>query len=81
MSEKVKGGFLSRRGFLKAAGATAAVGAMAGGMSSTSGWLAPAKAVAAPEEKVAYTFHNMHCMGNCMFECTVRDGRLAKVAP
>ena len=81
MSEKVRGGFLSRRGFLKAAGAVGAAGAVAGGMASAGGWLAPAKATAAPEEKVAYTYHNEHCLCNCMLKCTVRDGRLVMLQP
>lgn len=71
---------VTRRGFVKGALAAGAL-ATAGGMASTSGWLAPAKAEAAADERVAYTFHNMHCMGNCMFECTVRDGRMVKVVP
>ena len=81
MSETVRGGFLSRRGFLKAAGATTMAGAAVAGMSSASSWLSPAKASAAPEEKVAYTYHNEHCLCNCMLKCTVRDGRLCMVQP
>ena len=81
MTESVRRGFLSRRGFLKTAGATAAVGVAAGGMASTGGWLAPAKAVAEPEERFAYTYHNEHCLCNCMLKCTVRDGRLCMIQP
>ncbi|MDO4399928.1 MAG: molybdopterin-dependent oxidoreductase [Coriobacteriia bacterium] len=71
---------LSRRSFVKGAGALGATAALAG-MTSTEGWLKPAQALAdeAPAETVAYTFHNMHCMGNCMLKCTARDGRLVKV--
>ena len=81
MTENVRRGFLSRRGFLKAAGATIAVGAAAGSMSTAESWLAPAKAVAQPEERIACTYHNEHCLCNCVLQCTVRDGRLVMIQP
>lgn len=74
---------LTRRDFLKATGATAAVGALAvTGAASYETWLKPAKALAADTgEKTAYTFHQWHCGGNCSLKCTVRDGRMVQVEP
>ena len=76
-------GQLTRRGFLKTAGAAAGVAGLAGvaGMASVDGWLAPATAEAAPEEHVARTYHQSHCGGMCSLACTVRDGRMVKVQP
>lgn len=76
-------GRLTRRGFLKTAGAAAGVAGLAGvaGMASVDGWLAPATAEAAPEEHVARTYHQSHCGGMCSLACTVRDGRMVKVQP
>ena len=81
MAENVRRGFLSRRSFLKAAGATAAAGAAVGSMSTAESWFAPAKAVAQPEERIACTYHNEHCLCNCVLQCTVRDGRLVMIQP
>lgn len=74
---------LSRRSFLKASGAAAgALGlAAAAGMTTTDGWLSPAKAHAEAEERIGYTFHQRHCQCHCHLKCTVRDGRLALVEP
>ena len=75
---------LTRRSFLKTAGAAGALGlAGAAGMTSSSNWLAPVEANAdeGAEERVAYTYHQKHCRGNCMLKCTVRDGRLCKIEP
>ncbi len=72
---------VSRRTFLKSTAATAVGLAAAGSMATTAGWLAPARAEAAPDETVAYTYHNEHCLCNCMLKCTVRDGRLCKLEP
>lgn len=74
---------LTRRTFLKAAGATAGVAGLTGvaGMTSTSDWLAPSEAGAQPEERVGYTFHQNHCTGHCSLKCTVRDGRLCLIEP
>lgn len=72
---------VSRRTFLKGTAAGAVGLAAAGSMASTAGWLAPAKAQASGEETVAYTYHNEHCLCNCMLKCTVRDGRLCKLEP
>lgn len=76
-------GGLTRRSFLKAAGATAGALGLAGaaGMTATDGWLAPATAHAEPEEKVAYLCHQFHCLGGCCLKCTVRDGRIALIEP
>lgn len=84
MSEaKCSTGGLTRRSFLKGAGAAVGVLGLAGaaGMTATDSWLAPAQAVAEPEERVAYTFHQNHCTGHCSLKCTVRDGRLCLVEP
>lgn len=74
---------ITRRGFLKTTGVTAGVLGVAGaaGMLSADGWLAPNEAHAAPEEKVACTYHQAHCRGHCMLKCTVRDGRLCLIQP
>ena len=72
---------MSRRSFVKAAAATGAVAAASSGMFATSSWLAPAEALAEPEERIAYTFHQSLCNGNCSLKCTIRDGRLCKVEP
>ena len=72
---------MSRRTFLKGAAAGAAGLAAAGSMATTSSWLSPARAEAAPDDTVAYTYHNEHCLCNCMLKCTVRDGRLCKLEP
>ncbi|WP_165056515.1 MULTISPECIES: molybdopterin-dependent oxidoreductase [unclassified Adlercreutzia] len=76
-------GGLTRRSFLKTAGAAAGAVGLAGAasMTSTSGWLAPAQAHAEPEERVAYTFHYRHCQCNCHLKCTVRDGRMVLIEP
>ena len=76
-------GRLTRRGFLKTAGAAAGVAGLAGvaSMATADGWLAPASAEAAPEEHVARTYHQSHCGGMCSLACTVRDGRMVKVQP
>lgn len=74
---------LTRRDFLKAAGAVGTLAA-AGGVAGYETWLKPAEAVADTgdaDEKVAYTFHQWHCGGNCSLKCTVRDGRLVQVEP
>lgn len=73
---------LTRRDFLKAAGSAAALTAAAGGVASYDTWLKPNKAMAdSTDEKIAYTFHQHHCGGDCMLKCTVRDGRLVQVEP
>ncbi|WP_165252138.1 molybdopterin-dependent oxidoreductase [Adlercreutzia sp. ZJ304] len=74
---------MSRRGFVKAAAITGAVGAASGSMFSTSSWLAPTQALAEEqsEEKTCYLCHNFHCLGGCGLKATVRDGRLAKIEP
>ena len=72
---------LTRRSFLKAAGAAAGALGLAGaaGMTTADSWLAPAQAHAEPEGRVGYTFHYRHCQCNCHLKCTVRDGRMVLV--
>ena len=72
---------MTRRSFMKGAAAAGALGIAAGGMATTANWLAPAQAVAEPEEKTIYTIHQFMCTGNCLLKCTIRDGRLAKIEP
>lgn len=73
---------LTRRGFLKAAGATAgAAGLAACGMTSVDAWLGKAEAADVPEEHVAYMRHQFHCLSECCLKCTIRDGRLCKIEP
>lgn len=72
----------TRRSFLKATGATAALGlAGAAGMTSASSWLAPATGHAEPEDKTCIMCHNFHCLSSCGLKCHVRDGRLALIEP
>ena len=72
---------ITRRGFMKGAAAVGALGAVAGGMTATGGWLAPTQAVAEPEDKVNYMCHQFHCLSGCCLKCTTRDGRLVKIEP
>lgn len=74
---------LTRRGFLKAAGAAAGTCAFAGaaGMAGVDAWLSPAQAQTDVEEYTACTYHQCHCGGMCPLKCTVRDGRLVLVQP
>lgn len=81
MSSITKSPGISRRSFLKGAAAGVAGLAAASSMTTAGTWLKPCEAVAEGTEKVAYTFHNMHCMGNCMLECTIRDDRLVSIVP
>lgn len=76
-------GGITRRGFLKATGATVGAVGLAGaaGMTDASSWLSPAKAMAAPEERKALICHQFHCLSSCGLECTVRDGRMVLVEP
>lgn len=74
---------LTRRGFLKGAGAAAGALSLAGvaGMTATTDWLAPAPADAAPQEEIRYARHVVNCGNRCHLKCTVRDGRLCKIEP
>lgn len=79
---------VTRRGFLAGAGGVLAAGALGAtglsgcsSMTGTDEWLAPTRAHADAEEKVAYTYHQRHCQGCCMLKCTTRDGRLCLVEP
>lgn len=80
MDQKVGGATLSRRGFLKAAGALGAAGFAGVSLTAmTAGEAAQADQTAS--ETQAFTYHNEHCLCNCMLQCTVRDGRLAMIQP
>lgn len=76
-------GGLTRRSFLKATGAAAGALGLAGaaGMVTADNWLAPTQAHAEAGERVAYTYHQSHCGGQCSFKCTVREGRLCLIEP
>lgn len=76
-------GLLTRRGFAKAACASAGVlgATSAASMFSVDGWLKPSQASADAEETVSYTFHQCHCQCNCHLKCTARDGRVVKIEP
>ena len=50
-------------------------------MADASAWLGPARAHAAVDEKIVYTYHQAHCRGNCTLACTVRDGRVCAIEP
>lgn len=50
-------GGISRRGFIKGAGALGVLGLGLGGMTSTDTWLRKASATEQAEEHVAYTYH------------------------
>ncbi len=78
--EKTRAG-MTRRDFMKGAMAVGALGVAAGGMATTANWLAPATAVAEPEEHVAYLYHRTHCGCHCSLKCSVRDGRLCMIEP
>ena len=79
MEQKPRGAMLSRRGFLKAAAATGAAGSA--GASLTGIAASAAQAEPAASETLGFTYHNEHCLCNCMLQCTVRDGRLAMIQP
>ena len=72
---------ITRRGFLKAAGAVAGATGLVGAASmfSSDGWLKPATAHADEEENVVYTFHQTNCGNRCSLKCTVREGRIADI--
>ncbi|OUO90991.1 hypothetical protein B5F41_10960 [Gordonibacter sp. An232A] len=73
---------ITRRSFLRTTAAAGALGLTgAAGMSLAGARLAPASAEETSEERTAYTYHNEHCLCNCMLKCTVRDGRLVLVEP
>lgn len=74
---------LTCRGFLKASGVAAGALGLAGAASMTTfdGWLAPAKAYAEPEERVAHLCHQFHCLTGCNLKCTIRDERVALIEP
>jgi molybdopterin-containing oxidoreductase family molybdopterin binding subunit len=82
MSQSTKDG-LSRRQFIKTGAiGTALAGAGAAGMFSLSGCFQEIpQGENGSEERVAYTFHQGHCAGNCSLKCTVRDNRLVLIEP
>lgn len=80
MERKLEGATLSRRGFLQAAGALGAAG-FAGASLTALAASQDAQADPAANETHGFTYHNEHCLCNCMLDCTVRDGRLAMVQP
>jgi len=80
MEQKPRGSALSRRSFLKTAAAAGAVG-FAGANLAGIAEAAGSPAAGSAGETQAFTYHNEHCLCNCMLQCTVRDGRLAMIQP
>lgn len=76
-------GRLTRRGFLKTAGAAAGVAGLAGvaSMATADGWLAPASAEAGARGACGAHLPSEPLRGMCSLACTVRDGRMVKVQP
>ena len=79
MEQKPRGTALSRRGFLKAAAAVGAAGFAGASLTGIAASAAQAEPTA--NETLGFTYHNEHCLCNCMLQCTVRDGRLAMIQP
>ena len=79
MEQNTTGAAISRRGFLRATAALGAAGLAGTGLTGLAG--TSAQAGEASGEHLAYTYHNEHCLCNCMLQCTVRDGRLAMIQP
>ena len=71
---------LSRRSFLKTAGAAGALAA-AGAMTGCDGWLKQADGSIEAEEKTVYVAHRFHCRCFCSLKVTVRDGRVCLIEP
>lgn len=72
---------VTRRGFLKTAGA---LGVVAGSMATADAWLQPAVAHAAADPTAtseAFLYHRTHCGCHCSLKCTVRDGRVCLIEP
>ena len=80
MEQRLEGTTLSRRGFLRAAGALGVAG-FAGASLTAVAASQDAQADPGENETHGFTYHNEHCLCNCMLDCTVRDGRLAMVQP
>ncbi len=57
-------------------GAAGSAGASLTGIAASA-----AQAEPAASETLGFTYHNEHCLCNCMLQCTVRDGRLAMIQP
>lgn len=71
---------LTRRSFLKTAGALGVAGlAGAGAMTVADEWLVPAHAE--ETERTAHLCHQFHCLTGCNLKCTIRDERVALIEP
>lgn len=71
---------LTRRSFLKTAGALGVAGlAGAGAMTAADEWLVPAHAE--ETERTAHLCHQFHCLVGCNLKCTIRDERVALIEP
>ncbi|ACV23768.1 Dimethyl sulfoxide reductase DmsA precursor [Slackia heliotrinireducens] len=80
MTKSIARTALTRRGFLKTAAAGMA-GAGLSGLTLTGCAATTPGAEDTSGDTLAYTYHNEHCLCNCMFQCTVRDGKLVKIQP
>ena len=67
---------MSRRGFIKASGALAALAAAGEGAALAGGGFVAEAAQEANEETIAWSQCNVNCGGNCIFQWHVRDGKV-----
>ena len=68
---------MSRRTFMKAAGALGAVAAVSGGVTASEQLFgATEPAFAAEADTIAWSQCNVNCGGNCIFQWHVRDGKV-----
>ena len=67
---------MSRRTFVKASGALAAIAAAGSGLAATSTAFAEGTDENAGEETIAWSRCNVNCAGGCCFQFHVRDGKI-----
>ena len=70
MEQKPRGSALSRRSFLKTAAVAGAVG-FAGANLAGIAEAAGSPAAGSAGETQAFTYHNEHCLCNCMLQCSL----------
>ena len=66
---------MSRRTFVKASGALAAIAAAGSSLAATSSAFAEGTDEAAGKETIAWSRCNVNCAGGCCFQFHVRDGK------